>query len=311
MDSVVRLFARDGDRRDGDFAESAEEIRKFARSHKDWNVYVAPNPTCSRVGVRHSARDVTHWSYLLLDVDPIKRGASPRLFLSKALWILQRDTGCDLSKAIWVNSGRGVQAWIRLAAVLLDDVTPTREIHSVANDDDSLAISRSVARRVNGYWLKHLNEAVGVAYGCRLDTSVSDLPRVMRCPGTVNQKTGRRASFIAPSNYIFSSLATLLVEGTPAQELVDPPAPEGLPAGMSWQEVFPHLTLTAQTYLTFGKSEPGRHKVVWHVAKKLKEVGVGKAEARRALRWGNKLKGKGEELPLEQLEYALSTAYDS
>jgi hypothetical protein len=131
----------------------------------------------------------------------------------------------------------------------------------------------------------------------------------MRCPGTRNVKTGRFAKFIHATDHVFSGLADLLVLGTPETALFDPPMPEGVAEGQTWQDVFSHLTRTAQQYLTQGQAEPGRHQKMWHTAKKLKELGVTRDEARRALRWGNRLKGKEERLPADQIEHALDTAY--
>ena len=89
--TVVRVFARslDGKQKDGDFARSAREIRNFARSWSDLNIYVAPNPSNSTGGVRHSAADVTNWSYFLIDADPIEgRVASPEdaIQIGRASW---------------------------------------------------------------------------------------------------------------------------------------------------------------------------------------------------------------------------------
>lgn len=170
-------------------------------------------------------------------------------------------------------------------------------------------IHRGTVRRVNGYWLKKLDERLGVTNGCRIDTSVSDLPRVMRCPGTINIKTGREAQFIEATDYVQRGLAHLLVTGTPPKALRDPTPTKGVAAGQTWQRVFPHLTRMAQLYLSQGQEEPGRHKVMWHTAKKLQELGVLREEARKALRWANKLKGKEEALPTDQIEHALDTAY--
>jgi hypothetical protein len=203
------------------------------------------------------------------------------------LWI-----GRDLSQPIIIDSGRGCQAWIRL-----EDIEMTNDIR------------RRNARRVNGYWLGKLDESLGLTHGCRIDTSVSDLPRVMRCPGTVNVKTGRVSCFInAPTN-IYEGLAVALTLATPKQALKDPEPPQGIVPGSSWQDVFTHLTKMAQGYLLFGHEEPGRHKVMWHTAKKLQELGVSRQEARRAIRWANQLKGKEAALPRDQVEHALGTAY--
>ena len=307
--SVVRLFARRGDERHGDFAANAKEIRKFARTHEGFNIYVAPNPTESTIGERHSAKDVTHWSYFLIDMDPVEKEYNAREALDIALLWLGEWQGRDFKRTppIIINSGRGVQAWIRLEDVVLDD-SADPVITSTALNNFQPSVRWSTARRVNGYWLKKLEEKLGTTHGCRIDTSVSDLPRVMRCPGTVNVKTGRRAKFIHASDIVFKGLASLLTVGTPKTSMVDP-EPVELKPGQPWQLVFPHLTRMAQTYLTQGQAEPGRHKVMWHTAKKLKEVGVTRAEARRALRHANKLKGEKEKLPPDQVNHALATAY--
>lgn len=250
----------------------------------------------------------------MIDMDPVECEYDARAALDAALlWLgewVGRDFGAGRrgNRPIIIDSGRGMQAWIRLEDVVLDDVNPSTKIHSLANDDITPAIRRSSARRVNGYWLKKLDKHLGVTHGCRIDTSVSDLPRVMRCPGTINVKTGREARFEHATEHVFSGLAHLLVAGTPDAAMEDP-EPPAIAAGQRWQKVFSFLTLMAQTYLTHGQEEPGRHKVMWHTAKKLRELGVDRPEAAKALRWANRLKGPAHELPADQIKHALDTAY--
>lgn len=294
---------------------------------------MAPNPTNATGGDRHKASDVTHWSYFLIDMDPLPKPEhsddcalalgggcdcpvsiwekpDPQAAMAEALIWLGEWTGRDFREGksglpLIIDSGRGVQAWIRLADIVLDDRCPQGKLwHS---DDD--VIHRKTARRVNGYWLKKLDERLGVCHGCRIDTSVSDLPRVMRCPGTRNVKTGRKARFLHLTDHRFYGLAELLVTGTPDKAMEDPEPPAEITPGRPWQEVFSHLTLTAQTYLLRGQAEPGRHKVMWHTAKKLRELGVTREEARRALKYANRLAGKDERLPPDQIKHALDTAY--
>jgi hypothetical protein len=131
----------------------------------------------------------------------------------------------------------------------------------------------------------------------------------MRCPFTFNQKTGQMARIIEPSGVIFGGLANLLTVGTPTEKLIDPPAPV-LRKGLPWQLVQHCLTKTAKDYLKEGQEEPGRHKVVWHTARRLMELGVDRDEARRAIRQANKRRGPSQELSAEEIEHGLDTAYN-
>lgn len=291
---VVRSFSRLGETRDGDHCRTVEELRKFARIKRDHNVYIAPNPTLSTTGIRHSAKDVTHWSYFLLDMDPVESNPDPEAAMQEALALLSKHCGRDLIKhqPLLIDSGRGMQAWIRLDHEELDDE------------------SRLVARCTNGWWLKKLDEELGVTNGCRLDTSVSDLPRVMRCPGTINQKSGRLSRVVVPSRIVYYGLSGELKRQVPDTSLVTAHVVNIVP-GQRWQKVWPYLTRSAQTYVTEGQCEPGRHKVMWHTIQKFHELGVTRGEAQRAVRRANTLKGKQEELRDQEIEDRLKYVYDS
>jgi len=305
--TVVRVFARNREtgELDGDFARNATEMFHFARTNMDKQVYVCPNP-CREgtAGVRHTAKDVTHWSYLLIDMDPIEDVFDPEPALEEALlWLGEwngRDFGPRGQRPLIIDSGRGRQAWIRLEDVPLDDDGGPGDLACVALD-------RKIARKVNGHWLGKLMDKLGMCHGCKVDTSTSDLPRPMRMPGTFNQKTGRMATIVEPSSTLFSGLATLLTVGTPTVKLIEPDVVPIAP-GLPWQMALHRLTLTAKTYLKEGQEEPGRHKVMWHTARKLHELGVSRAEARKALTQANKKRGEDQELGPEEIEHALDTA---
>lgn len=297
---VVRLFAKGGGKKFGDFARSFTDIIQFIESSPGMDIYVAPNPTLCTTGIRHTAADVTHWSWLLLDLDPVEDECDPTKAVNETLSWLSEWVGRDLSKVIKLDSGRGAQAWIRLEDWPLAD--ESEGLHG------SNFLARKTARKVMGYWLKRLAEKLGTFEGCRLDSCTSDLPRVMRCPGTINVKTGRVASLAVVSEEIYSGLAHLLVVGTPERVFEESEADQVAP-GTPWQLVFTRLTLKAQNYLTLGKEEPGRHETLWHVCKKLQELGIDRNEARKALQHGNNLLGPNFALPVEQIETDLNQVY--
>lgn len=312
--TVVRVFARNRDTGalDGDFARNAAEMFHFASVNVDKQVYVCPNPCRRTTGTRHNAQDVTHWSYLLIDMDPIEDIYDPALAVEQALFWLGRWTGMDFEKTkpLIIDSGRGRQVWLRL-----DDhpLQPDGQVKddAVMQDDGSLkfyrAWDRRTCRKVNGYWLGRLATQLGMIHGCKVDTSTSDLPRPMRMPGTYNQKTQRMATIVEPSYHIFGPLGDRLMVSTPDDVKVEPdviPIAPGLP----WQMATHRLTLTAKKYLKEGQEEPGRHKVMWHTARKLHELGVSRAEARKALTHANKLCGEDQALGAEEIEHALDTA---
>jgi len=131
---------------------------------------------------------------------------------------------------------------------------------------------------------------------------------MMRCPGTPNIKTGRIASFTCAALQVQHGLAEFLVEKTPPNVFMEPDVGE-LPPGTPWQTVYTKLTRKAQDYLMKGKEDPGRHETMWHTCQKLKEVGIDKDEARKAIQRANSLLGPDMELPQEQIETDLTQVY--
>lgn len=317
--SVTRLFARKGTVTRGDFARNPLEIKRFADSCEGMSIYIAPNPTEKTIGIRHSAIDVSHWSWFFLDLDPICHCpplipdvefikcitccglADPSKALEELLRILGGYAGRDLFKngPTIIDSGRGLQAWLRTDDKKLEDegeFTPFEDI-----------CTRLAARKSMGYWLNKILKRSGLVYGCKLDTSCSDLPRVMRLPGTVNLKTGKPSAVLQEQSSPYPWLTPFLIAGTPKNVLVEPPPREHL--GLTWQSAFGKLTRSAQQYLLHGHEEPGRHKMAFHTAKCLCELGVAREQAEKALLWANKLAGEDQELSHGEVQHCLETAF--
>jgi hypothetical protein len=318
-DTIVRVFARhrETEALDGDYVRSASEMYHFARVNADKQVYVCPQPALATAtkGVRHNAKDTAYWSYLLLDMDPIEDVYDPEPALEEALLWLGEWAGRNFApgsdrRPLIIDSGRGRQAWVHLGE---HELMPDGQVELLTFHGDFgtatqvTSWDRRTARKVCGYWLNKIADKVGLCHGCKLDTSTSDLPRPMRMPGTYNQKTGRIARIVEPG-VTFHGLADLLVTGTPEDKLKEP---DVIPvaAGTCWQKCTHRLTLSARTYLREGRAEPGRHKAMWHTAKKLQELGLPREEVYRALVQADKKQGETQRLGLEAIEHALDTAF--
>lgn len=312
-DHVVRLFARSGEKKFGDYARKPEDIMRFIDSSPGMNIYVGPNPTKCTTGVRHKSEDVTHWSWLLLDVDPLDNvpleECDPHATLKEGLlWLgewMGRDLGYGKPGTVIVDSGRGAQAWLRLEDYLCADSMDDVDNHRRGGP---ICIGRSIARKSSSYWLKRVADKLGTMNNCRLDSCTSDLPRVMRCPGTLNTRTKRSSSLVASPGGYHAGLSKLLLVGTPPSVYAEP-EPGQVAPGTSWQLVYSKLTIKAQNYLSKGKEDPGRHETMWHTCQKLKEVGIEKDEARKALQHANNLLGPDYALPEDQIETDLKQVY--
>jgi hypothetical protein len=323
--TFVRWFARKGNDRIGGGVDTVEELMLAAASAEGMNFYVAPNPAATRAGTRHTAQQVTNWSWFLIDIDPLEGASNPRpeMVMEFVLGKIGKWWGVDFNsrRPLLIHSGRGAQAWIRLDDYPFDDRYPDGRIVGAGEPGggSTEVVTRRTARITNGFWLKKLAEEIGTMSGCRIDTTCADLPRVMRCPGTTNMRNGKTAILIVPSAEQYVGLSSTLVAAVPP-ELFEPVPVPVLPPGTQWQSVFVHLTLRAQSYMTQGRDEPGRHDTMFHTALCLAERGLDRDSVRVALQYGNQrwddlhpreIEEGAPRMALkpEDIEHALDTAF--
>jgi hypothetical protein len=310
--SVFRYFARrpfDG-RVHGQAILTPSELVRVTKWADDngYNSYVQVNPTLKCTGVRCSGVDVTHWSWFLFDIDPISTPDDPFLrreaahdALMEAERILRGYLGIDRLKRTIIDSGRGVQGWYPLEPVDLSGTETLRcaPLPRQWNDEDLIESTvefplRTAVPRAMSYWLEFFRaRMLLVGQGeCAVDTSVSDLPRVMRIPFTVNAKTGQIGELMSYDSGVNVGLAHKLLHYAP-YDLWKPKDPilalmntnETTP----WDKFLNFMSVGGRVYLTEGAAEGGRHKAAASALLSLHELGCGKEQARSALIWGGQL----------------------
>lgn len=285
------LALRSG-RASGGIARSPAFIEALLGETFSFSLHLGCNPTNS-ARFRPTSREITHLSTLFLDVDPIDDDAQPFRYAEELIRHAEVLLGTRLHPYL-IDSGRGAQLWIPCVPTpLLDSPDRTRwRIHV-------------------GLFLRHLEKGTPRHWGCRLDTSTADLPRVGRLIGSINHRTGRlarqltagiRCDKIVPAIHTFASSASddLVVHLSKGAGTVTPGR---------WQEaidLIPHAT--ARIFLTEGVSEPGRHSAAWHTARSLAELGVALEGALRAVRFGARL--CSPRLSVAEADRAVRCAYD-
>lgn len=272
--TVVRWFAKKDGQRVGEYVESLSELKRVVEKYSTWNFYIQPNPSISKAGTRCSAKDVSHWSWFLLDVDPLlnSENPNPETVMEEALLWFGEWLGWDfkVNSPLLLDSGRGTQAWFRLEDSIL------------SGDEDRQYISK-----LQQHWLRKIAKQVGTKFECRVDTTTSDLPRIMRCPGSINQKTGKMATIIRTCDSL-TGIRRRMIDVAPKFTYEPPTERATLPAGLPWQILRPTLTLMAKNFLDYGAEHPGRHKAIHHTAKLLYEKGLDQPEVEKAINSGNK-----------------------
>ena len=278
-----------GGRASGGTTTDPDLLHRLVETAPEFNLYLGLNLTSTTVRVRPRAPDITHITHILLDIDPFEPSAHPLRFAEVLHRHAENLLGIRLDPHL-IDTGRGAQLWLPSLPTPLSD-----------------ALSRRLWQHRTSLFLRALAASLNGRFGCNLDTSTADAPRVGRLIGSVNQKTGRRA--------------TLLTEGVRSSDLL--PAlsrfTESLPpvahrtthratVPSSWQHAIDLLPFAIpRIFLTEGAAEPGRHSAAFAAAASLREVGVPLEGALEAVRFGAGL--CSPELPRAHAERAARCAY--
>lgn len=259
-------------------SEFLATVEHFVRVR--WDFYLQLNPSLRRWGTRCSADDITAWCFVPFDLDIVDKSAPADLDAAThgLTELVKSYFGLRHLAPHIVFSGRGQQLWYQIERLPLDADLLLPEMLA------PIHAPRAV-RLVQRYWSDFFNRRLSVP-NVTVDLSCVDLPRVMRCPGTVNAASGAIASIIRTGDLGNEGLAHAMLRYAPAAVFDPPPEPPTALAGRPWQAYIPHLTRTAADFLTRGASEPGRHKAVSAAVKSLCDVGCPREEALKAVRWG-------------------------
>jgi len=305
QDAVMRLFYRTKlGATHGSYVLSPEDLAGETdyATKNGWNSYVQMNPTRKRGNGRCSAADITHWSWFVVDIDPTGPNPAVSDVMEEVLAMMRNYFGLQHLHATVIFSGRGLQLWFPLEPENLDGSVVVRQepMPRYFDPDDRVAGTtmvpfRIVAPRVMGYWLDLLRRRIEERLPdcqCTIDTSVSDLPRVMRLPYTWNFKANRPTTLVQEAAGVNLTLGRKLICYAPYALWKEPEMPVGLGDVSSetpWQRFVPHLTRGARIFLTEGGTEGGRHRQAAAALLSLKELGCGPNQTQAALLWGASL----------------------
>lgn len=261
-DGRVRWFAKDSARRYGGWLDSATRlgaaIEVATQLGRDF--YLQAN-VCRPgfAGVKCATRDITHWRMVVLDYDPAS-GDPGGLEVPAPVCNYPLAGDLDMgSMCVGVHTGRGWQYWLRLRP------WEVRQDHAT--------IERGTAA-----FIRRFREHPG----WKVDTSCSDLARVVRCPGSVNTKTNERAAIVS-SGHAPDIHGTILSLAGPPPEPATPVA--GVESG-NLLGVLPHLNASSRGFILRGLTAPGRHARAFSTTKNLHEVGASREQAERWVQIG-------------------------
>lgn len=219
-----------------------------------WDLYANANPTrVVRSRTKLSSSDVTYWRYITIDLDPTASALVP-----PELPAAEPAAHC-------IFSGRGYQYWMPMRP---------RLACGVGGDGVEWIEHEAAERIMKGYVANLASTSEIWAPGWKVDTACTDLARVVRCPGSVNQKTGARSVVLSVVDSRTGHRWPLPADLV--RFAVAKPEPAPIPSSeiRNLADVLSHLTVRARTFILYGAESPGRHSACYATCKTLYELGV-------------------------------------
>lgn len=280
-----RWFAKRATQICGGIVRNEISYRRILHALRTWDLYVGMNPANTWRKLKVSDADIAEIIGLVVDIDPITPRMPPEGVESYALDAIETVLG-RLPHSIVVSTGRGLQVWLKV------------QFHILNSSEDRLAWRYATKQFIQAV-ARHFDFTTGY----RVDTSCSDLSRLIRAIGSTNQKNGRTVQAISQHQFL-PIQPTNFLERYPF--IPEPLAPPAHPTG-AWWKSFHLLSGTAKDFLVDGVSEPGRHAACYAAAASLRDVGVEPPIAERLISKGALL--CSPPLPIHDALRACSNAY--
>jgi hypothetical protein len=249
-DGIVHFFAKRGTSVVGGVVQGADHFFNLIVNLRSWDVYAHANVPATK-GIKASTKEIHVWRYVVVDIDPNAGGVGRPYDIANAVAARYGGT--------LVDTGRGMQVLLHLVPV---------------NFNTTVGITRPLAEARMARFLRELGSEFDGVGGCHVDTSCSDLARVVRIPDTINWKTERAAKVLRHGDTYHGYENLLPIVRPPSRVAVTP-----ITEVKQLANVIPHLTDTAARFLTDGWETPGRHAAAYAAAASLKDVGVSKQVA--------------------------------
>lgn len=253
-----------------------DDLVSFADRMNPCDTFVHLNGTKPECVRKASVSDVVSWNNLLIDIDGTKEFLNVSTVLAELGY---------MGATTVVDSGRGIHMWLHLR-------TP---------DDVWNGIQHNRLELAGAKFLRYLHER-----DHHVDTCTSDLPRIVRLPGTFNSRSKSIARVLGTPGWGVVLGEEFYERWKPTEEeLARPTIPSGT---LTLRALIPAISARASEYIISGAESPGRRGAVFACAKSLFEAGVTREQVDEYIRRGND-RSTPEPLRDEEVRRAIDNAW--